>query len=85
LPIKQDVTIREFARKIAQSDWFNPPVIHQVQRRDGRILVEASDNVMVTKVVITILDEQVKVIEKGEAKGGKAIGGSMFPILRGRQ
>ena len=54
------------AYNIALSDWFNPPVIHQIQRKDGRILVEASDNVMVTKVVITILDEQEKVLENGE-------------------
>src|SRR5574341_2319113 len=55
------------AYNIALSDWFNPPVIHQVQRGDGRILIEASDNVMVTKVVLTILDEESKVLEKGEA------------------
>ena len=51
---------------IALSDWFNPPVIHQVQRRDGRILVEANDNVLVTKVVITIVDLEGKILEKGE-------------------
>ena len=54
------------AYNIALSDWFNPPVIHQVQRRDGRILVKASDNVMVTKVVITVLDEQGQALEKGD-------------------
>jgi len=54
------------AYNIALSDWFNPPVIHEAQQRDERILVEASDNVMVTKVVITILDEEGKIVEKGE-------------------
>jgi hypothetical protein len=29
--------------------------------------VEASDNVMVTRVQVTILDEKGKVVEKGEA------------------
>ena len=54
------------AYNIALSDWFNPPVIHEVQQGDGRIFVEVSDNVMVTKVVITVLDEDGKVLEKGE-------------------
>ena len=55
------------AYNIALSDWFNPPVIHEVQRRDNKILVESSDNVMVTKVQVTILDKEGKVLEKGEA------------------
>jgi len=38
-----------------------------VQQRDGRILVEASDTVMVAKVVITILDEKGMMLENGEA------------------
>ena len=55
------------AYNFALSDWFNPPVIHCVERRDGLIRVEASDNVMVTRVVVTILDGDGNVIEKGEA------------------
>ena len=55
------------AYNIALSDWFNPPVIHEVKQRDGRILIEASDNVMVTKVVVTVLDDQGTVLEKNEA------------------
>ncbi len=55
------------AYNFALSDWFNPPVIHCVERKDGLIRVEASDNVMVTKVVVTILDVEGNVIEKGEA------------------
>jgi len=55
------------AYNFALSDWFNPPVIHCSERRDGLIRVEASDNVMVTQVVITILDGDENVIEKGEA------------------
>ena len=49
------------------SDWFNPPVIHCVERKDGLIRVEASDNVMVARVVVTILDKDGNVTEKGEA------------------
>ena len=56
------------AYNFALSDWFNPPVIHAIERKRGRIRVEASDNVMVTRVQVTILDdEKGKVVEKGEA------------------
>jgi hypothetical protein len=54
------------AYNIALSDWFNPPVVHRIERRDGRIRVEASDNVMVTKVQVTISDEDGKTLEKGD-------------------
>ena len=61
------VTTMKTAYNIAVSDWFNPPMIHRIERRDERILVEASDNVMVTKVQVTVLDAEGKVLEKGEA------------------
>jgi hypothetical protein len=50
----------------ALSDWFNPPVIHCIERRKGQIWVNASDNVMVTKVQVTILDEVGEIRERGE-------------------
>jgi hypothetical protein len=59
------------AYNIALSDWFHPPVIHQVKRRGGRVLVEASDDVIVTKVQITILDEEGRILEKGEGIRGE--------------
>ena len=55
------------AYNFALSDWFNPPVIHTVERVDGKVRVQASDNVMVVKVVVSILDEERKVLEKKEA------------------
>jgi hypothetical protein len=55
------------AYNFALSDWFNPPVIHCVERRDGVIRVEATDNMLVTKVQVTILDEEGNMIEKGDA------------------
>lgn len=57
------------AYNFAFSDWFHPPVIHQIQllRTDGRIRVQASDNVMVTKVEVTLLDEHGAILEQGEA------------------
>ena len=51
----------------ALSDWFNPPVIHNIKRMGNLIRVEASDNVMVAKVRVTILDAEGKVLEQGEA------------------
>ena len=51
----------------ALSDWFNPPVIHGIQRMGNLIRVEASDNVLVAKVRVTILDAEGKILEQGEA------------------
>jgi hypothetical protein len=36
-------------------------------RRDGCIRVYATDNVQVTKVLVTIFDEEGRTLEKGEA------------------
>jgi hypothetical protein len=55
------------AYNIALSDWFNPPVIHTMDRQGGRIRVEATDNVLVDKVQVTILDEEGKTLEQGQA------------------
>lgn len=55
------------AYNFALSDWWHAPKIHRIEQRDGRILVEATDNVLVTKVRVTALDEEGKVLEKGEA------------------
>jgi hypothetical protein len=52
----------------ALSDWFNPPVIHKLERTERSIHIWASDNVMVTKVQITVLDEEGKEVEKREAR-----------------
>jgi hypothetical protein len=52
---------------MALSDWFHPPVVHQIERKAGKIRVQASDNVMVTKVRVTVLDEKGNVLETGEA------------------
>jgi hypothetical protein len=56
------------AYSVAVSDWFNPPVIHEVQCLENKIRVRASDNVRVTKVVIRIRDQKGKLLEAGEAK-----------------
>ena len=52
----------------ALGDWFHPPVIHRVERRGRTIRVQASDDVRVAGVQVMILDEQGKVIEKGDCE-----------------
>lgn len=56
---------------IALSDWFHPPVIHEIKRQDGRIRVNVTDNVLVSRVILTILDEEGKSREKGEGVRGE--------------
>ena len=55
------------AYNIALSDWFNPPVIHHIKQESGRIFIEASDNVLVTKITVTILDAEGQPLEQGQA------------------
>jgi len=55
----------------ALSDWFNPPVIHRIERKGGHIRVEATDNVMVTRVLITIQDEKGRGVAKGTGIKGE--------------
>ena len=51
----------------AMYDWFHAPQIGCLAQEDGCILVEASDDVLVTGVQITILDDEGSVLVKGEA------------------
>ena len=55
------------AYNIALADWFNPPVIHRIERKVGAIRVEAGDDVRVAKVGVKILDDEGKALEQGEA------------------
>jgi hypothetical protein len=55
------------AYNIALSDWYHSPVIHRVTMQEGLIHVTATDNVLVSNVLITIKDEQGRTLEQGEA------------------
>jgi len=55
----------------ALADWFHPPVIHSIEREGKRIRVHATDNVLVAKVVVSVLDEEGNVMEKSEAIKGE--------------
>jgi hypothetical protein len=59
------------AYSLALGDYLKPPVIHRIERAEGCIWVEASDNIMVTRVQITVLDQDGGVLEKGEAVQGE--------------
>jgi len=59
--------IQQSAYNIALSDWFHAPIIHEVTRQDSHIRVNATDNVQVAKVLITIVDQQKQTIEQDEA------------------
>jgi hypothetical protein len=51
----------------AMYDWFHPPQIGCLAQEDGYILVEARDDVLVTRVQITIQDNEGRALEAGEA------------------
>jgi hypothetical protein len=55
------------AYNMAISDAAHPPVIHRVLRKDGRILVNAWDEIMVAGVRVMVHDEQGKLLEAGDA------------------
>ena len=52
---------------LAFSDWLHAPVIHEVICLAECIRVDATDNVLVTKVIVTISDENEQLLEQGEA------------------
>jgi len=56
------------ASRIAFSDWWQSPVIHEISRRSRCIRIDANDNVHVAKVRVTITDEEGKALEQGEAR-----------------
>lgn len=60
------------AYNFAISDWFHAPQIGCIALLQGarsarQIVVDASDDVLVAKVRVTVLDEESRIIETGEA------------------
>jgi len=55
------------AYNLALGDWFHPPVIHSIKKQDGKIFIQASDDVCVASVRVQIMDEAGTVLEQGEA------------------
>jgi hypothetical protein len=58
---------RRSAHHIAVSDWLHPPVIHGVEHRGEHIDIYASDDVQVTKVYVTITNQEGITLEQGSA------------------
>ena len=71
------------AYNFAVSDWFHPPEIHRIQRRGKHIRVEATDNIRVARVRVTILDEDGDILEKGECTEGKGNWWTFTPTVQG--
>lgn len=55
------------AYNLAISDISHPPVIHRILRKDGHILVHASDEIMVAGVKVTVRDANGQLLEVGDA------------------
>jgi hypothetical protein len=55
------------AYNIAFRDWRRPPVIRRIEWHVGQVRVSAHDDVLVTGVTVTILDEAGQCLEQGEA------------------
>jgi hypothetical protein len=55
----------------AVHDWFTPPQIGCLTLQEGRIWVDASDDGRVTRVRVTVLDGESRVLETGYAVQGE--------------
>jgi hypothetical protein len=55
------------AYNLALKDISHPPVIHRILQKDGRIRVQASDEIQVAGVRVAVHDEQGKLLEVGDA------------------
>ena len=57
------------AYNIAFRDWCRPPVIRSMSLfHDGTVRVSAHDDMMVTRVTVTVLDEAGQCLEQGDAE-----------------
>jgi hypothetical protein len=72
------------AYNLALKDISHPPVIHRILREDGRILVNASDEILVAGVRVMIHDEQGKLVEAGDAVQQQKDWWEYMPKLEGR-
>jgi len=56
------------AYNLAIKDISHPPVIYRILREDGRILVNAWDEILVAGVRVMVHDEKGKLVEAGDAQ-----------------
>jgi hypothetical protein len=76
-PIYSQLALEDNARgkwlsayNFAFADCMKPPVIHRIERAEGCIRVQVTDNVLVDKVYVTILDRAGKPLARGRAAWG---------------
>jgi hypothetical protein len=72
------------AYNIAFRDWCRPPVIDRIEWHDGKIRVSAHDDVMVTRVTVSILDEAGQLLEQADAELLMGVWWDYFAARRGR-
>ena len=61
------VTPMNTAYNFALSDWWHAPKIHRIERWAERIRVLVTDDVCVSNVRVTVMDEAGSILETGEA------------------
>ena len=72
------------ACNVALGDWFNPPVIHRVARYGAVVRIWVTDDVRVAGVQVLVLDEEGKIIEKGDATQGRGDWWEYVPSAEGK-
>lgn len=72
------------AYNVAFGDWFNPPVIRQLGWYGTAVRIWATDDVQVAGIQVSVLDEDGKVLEQGEAVQGRGDWWEYVPSIHGR-
>ncbi len=72
------------AYNLAIKDISHPPVIYRVLREDGRILVNAWDEIQVAGVRVMVHDEYGKLVEAGDARQTQKDWWEYVPECKGR-
>lgn len=72
------------AYNVAMGDWFNPPVIQRLGRYGAAVRIWATDDVQVAGVSVSVLDEEGRILEQGEALQARGDWWEYVPSARGK-
>ncbi|MGE5462504.1 MAG: hypothetical protein ACM3PS_04060 [Syntrophothermus sp.] len=72
------------AYNLAIKDIAHPPVIYRILRQDGRILVHATDEILVAGVRVLVHDAQGQLLEAGDAQQTQKDWWEYIPQFEGR-
>jgi hypothetical protein len=72
------------AYNVAVRDWFRPPVIQRLGRYGAAIRIWATDDVQVAGVSVSVLDEEGRILEQGEALQARGDWWEYVPSARGK-